>query len=73
MREGVSFASEVVARTTGGPPMTLAEVGEALRCHEKTVKREIQRGRLFCAKIGGRLVVYPKALPLYLNRARKEK
>jgi excisionase family DNA binding protein len=71
-QEAASYASQVVARATGGSPMTLEEVGEALRLSAKTVKREIQRGRLICARIGGRLVVYPKDLTAYLTKARKE-
>jgi len=51
--------------------MTLEEVGEALRLSAKTVKREIQRSKLIAARIGGRLVVFPKDLTAYLNHARK--
>jgi len=70
-QETVSYASEVVNRATGGTPMTLEEVGEALRLSAKTVKREIQRSKLIAARIGGRLVVFPKDLTAYLNHARK--
>jgi hypothetical protein len=51
--------------------MTLEDVGAAINCHPKTIKREIQRGRLVSARIGGRIMVFPKDLTAYLNRARK--
>jgi len=51
--------------------MTLEEVGEVLRCSAKTIKREIQRGRLISAHIGGRWVIYPKDFAAYLGKARK--
>jgi excisionase family DNA binding protein len=66
-----SYANEVVQKTIGGCPMTLEEVGEVLRCSAKTIKREIQRGRLISAHIGGRWVIYPKDFAAYLGKARK--
>ena len=51
--------------------MTLEEVGVALRFSAKTVKREIMRGRLIAARLGGRWMVYPKDFTAYLNKARK--
>lgn len=66
-----SYASEVVAKAIGGRPMTLDEVGEELRCSAKTIKREIMRGNLIAARIGGRLMIYPKDFIAYLSKARK--
>ncbi len=66
-----SYASEITLRTIGGAPMTLEEVGGALRFSVKTVRREIMRGRLISARLGGRLMVYPKDFEAYLKKARK--
>lgn len=46
-----------------GRPLTTAEAAEALRCHEKTVRRMIGRGDLPAVFVGGRYLIDPADLP----------
>lgn len=44
-------------------PLTTAEAAEALRCHEKTVRRMIGRGELRATLVAGRYLIAPEDLP----------
>lgn len=52
---------------TGAPALTLAEVAQILNCSERTVRREIDAGRLRSVKLGGRRRVFPSDLRSYIE------
>lgn len=49
-------------------PLTTHEAAERLRCHEKTVRRMIQRGEIEADLVAGRYLIAEDALPLGRQR-----
>jgi len=50
----LAFSSDATAATNSDPWLTLAQGAARLQVHEATLRREIQRGRLRHARVGGR-------------------
>jgi excisionase family DNA binding protein len=51
------------AHLDGSSLLTAHEAADLMRCHEKTVRRMIQRGELRAVKFAGRWLLHPSDLP----------